>query len=145
MHDAGIIYGHARAQQIPIPKPVVTKSLTRAVVYGLKRFPEAITVVFQQAAVFFYSRNRGGEHPARDLADYAGILKADAYAGFGDLYGIAPGRKSWLFAGSDRGGQPRRSSGTGTSTGSSTFTQTGCLFADPASTYKRKSTGHLIS
>jgi transposase len=38
------------------------------------------------AAVFFYSRNRGGEHPARHLADYADILQADAYAGFGDLY-----------------------------------------------------------
>ena len=29
---------------------------------------------------------RGGEHPARHLAGYAGILQADAYAGFGDLY-----------------------------------------------------------
>jgi len=38
------------------------------------------------AAVFFYSRNRGGEHPSRHLAGYAGILQADAYAGFGDLY-----------------------------------------------------------
>jgi transposase len=38
------------------------------------------------AAAFFYSRNRGGEHPARHLASYAGILQADAYAGFGDLY-----------------------------------------------------------
>src|SRR5215213_1530885 len=38
------------------------------------------------AAVFFYSRTRGGEHPARHLAGYAGILQADAYAGFGDLY-----------------------------------------------------------
>ena len=38
------------------------------------------------AAAFFYSRNRGGEHPARHLAGYAGILQADAYAGFGDLY-----------------------------------------------------------
>ena len=38
------------------------------------------------AAVFFCSRNRAGEHPARHLAGYAGILQADAYAGFGDLY-----------------------------------------------------------
>jgi transposase len=38
------------------------------------------------AAVFFYSRNRGGEHPSQHLAGYAGILQADAYAGFGDLY-----------------------------------------------------------
>jgi transposase len=38
------------------------------------------------AAVFFYSRDRGGEHPSRHLARYAGILQADAYAGFNDLY-----------------------------------------------------------
>ena len=37
-------------------------------------------------AVFFYSRNRNGEHPARHLAGYTGILQADAYAGFGELY-----------------------------------------------------------
>src|SRR6266404_5997699 len=39
-----------------------------------------------RAALFFYSRNRSGEHPNRHLAGYAGILQADAYAGFGDLY-----------------------------------------------------------
>src|SRR3954470_20103364 len=38
------------------------------------------------AAIFYYSRNRNGEHPARHLAGYDGILQADAYAGFGDLY-----------------------------------------------------------
>jgi len=38
------------------------------------------------AAMFYYSRNREGEHPTRHLAGYAGILQADAYAGFNDLY-----------------------------------------------------------
>jgi len=38
------------------------------------------------AALFYYSRNRSGEHPQRHLAGYTGILQADAYAGFGDLY-----------------------------------------------------------
>jgi transposase len=38
------------------------------------------------AAVFFYSRDRGGEHPAQHLADYAGLMQADAYAGFTKLY-----------------------------------------------------------
>ena len=42
------------------------------------------------AAVFFYSRDRTGEHPERHLAGYAGILQADAYAGFSRLY--TPGR-----------------------------------------------------
>jgi transposase len=40
------------------------------------------------ATLFFYSRNRSGEHPNRHLAGYAGILQADAYAGFGDLYDV---------------------------------------------------------
>ena len=43
------------------------------------------------AAIFFYSRDRRGEHPNKHLAGYAGILQADAYAGFNDLY--HPGRK----------------------------------------------------
>jgi transposase len=45
----------------------------------------------QPAAMFFYSRDRAGEHPCRHLAGYSGILQADAYAGFNDLY--AAGRK----------------------------------------------------
>jgi len=38
------------------------------------------------AAVFYYSRDRGGTHPQAHLADYAGILQADAYSGYGKLY-----------------------------------------------------------
>jgi transposase len=38
------------------------------------------------AAVFFYSRDRAGDHPERHVAGYAGILQADAYAGFNRLY-----------------------------------------------------------
>jgi transposase len=37
------------------------------------------------AAIFYFSRDRRGEHP-KHLAGYCGILQADAYAGFGDLY-----------------------------------------------------------
>jgi len=43
------------------------------------------------AAVFHYSPDRRGEHPQKHLLAYAGILQADAYAGFQDLY--HPGRK----------------------------------------------------
>jgi len=35
---------------------------------------------------FFYSHDRGGEHPERHLAGFAGLLQADAYAGFNRLY-----------------------------------------------------------
>lgn len=38
------------------------------------------------AAVFYYSRDRAGEHPERHLASYSGILQADAYGGYGRLY-----------------------------------------------------------
>jgi transposase len=41
------------------------------------------------AAMFFYSPDRAGEHPRRHLALYAGILQADAYAGFNGLYAQA--------------------------------------------------------
>src|SRR5438270_59761 len=45
------------------------------------------------AAMFYYSRDRSGEHPARHLAGYAGILQADAYGGYNKLYeaGRQPG------------------------------------------------------
>ena len=36
--------------------------------------------------MFFYSRDRGGEHPEQHLARYAGLMQADAYAGFNRLY-----------------------------------------------------------
>jgi transposase len=38
------------------------------------------------AAIFSYSPDRGGAHPSQHLASYAGILQADAYGGYGDLY-----------------------------------------------------------
>ena len=38
------------------------------------------------AAVFYYSRDRTGEHPQSHLAKYAGILQADAFGGYNKLY-----------------------------------------------------------
>ncbi len=38
------------------------------------------------AAIFYYSRNRSGEHPQAHLANYSGILQADAFGGYGKLY-----------------------------------------------------------
>jgi transposase len=43
------------------------------------------------AAIFFYSPDRGAKHPEQHLAGYAGLMQADAYAGFNRLYGA--GRK----------------------------------------------------
>ncbi|WP_062342438.1 IS66 family transposase [Novosphingobium sp. CCH12-A3] len=38
------------------------------------------------AALFRYSRDRRGEHPRAHLASWSGILQADAYGGYGELY-----------------------------------------------------------
>jgi transposase len=38
------------------------------------------------AAMFYYSRNRSGEHPQAHLEEYAGIFQADAYGGYSKLY-----------------------------------------------------------
>ena len=38
------------------------------------------------AALFHYSRDRRGEHPQAHLAAWSGILQADAYGGYNDLY-----------------------------------------------------------
>ncbi|AIT79730.1 IS66 family transposase [Novosphingobium pentaromativorans] len=43
------------------------------------------------ATLFHYSRDRRGEHPRAHLASWAGILQADAYGGYNELY--APGRQ----------------------------------------------------
>ena len=42
------------------------------------------------AALFRYSRDRSGDHPVEHLRSFAGILQADAYAGYRRLY--EPGR-----------------------------------------------------
>jgi len=41
------------------------------------------------AAMFFYSRDRSGEHPQQHLAGWAGILQAGVYSGYGELYDAA--------------------------------------------------------
>lgn len=38
------------------------------------------------AAMFYYSRDRSGEHPQAHLEGYAGIFQADAYSGYTKLY-----------------------------------------------------------
>jgi hypothetical protein len=38
------------------------------------------------AAMFYYSRDRGGDHPQAHLAGFAGIFQADAYGGYTKLY-----------------------------------------------------------
>jgi transposase len=42
------------------------------------------------AAAYFYSPDRGGEHPAAHLANFRGFLQADGYSGFAALYEPQP-------------------------------------------------------
>jgi transposase len=39
-----------------------------------------------QAALFFYSPDRKGAHPKRHLKDFRGVIHADGYAGFNELF-----------------------------------------------------------
>jgi transposase len=67
--------------------PVLAKGKTvTGRVWGYVRDDRPFAGPAPPAAVFFYSRNRDGEHPKRHLAGYAGILQADAYGGFNSLY-----------------------------------------------------------
>ena len=45
--------------------------------------------------MFYYSRDRGGEHPRAHLADWSGLFQADAYGGYGKLY--EPARAAGLI------------------------------------------------
>ena len=47
------------------------------------------------AALFYYSPDRGGQHPEKHLARYSGLMQADAYSGYNRLY--AGGRKPGLI------------------------------------------------
>jgi len=44
------------------------------------------------AALFYYSPDRAAEHPERHLANYTGLMQADAYSGYNGLY--VAGRKA---------------------------------------------------
>src|SRR5208282_107620 len=72
--------------------PVLTKGKTdtgRLWVYV--RDDEPFGGAGPPAAIFYYSRDRRGEHPQAHLAGYSGILQADAYDGYNKLY--LPDRK----------------------------------------------------
>ena len=55
------------------------------------------------AVLFRYSPDRRGEHPRRHLAQFKGILQADAYSGFGHLYEGGKIREAACWAHARRG------------------------------------------
>jgi transposase len=67
--------------------PVLAKGKTdtgRCWLYGRDDRPFAGPA--PPAAMFYYSRDRSGEHPQAHLAGYVGIFQADAYGGYSKLY-----------------------------------------------------------
>jgi transposase len=69
--------------------PVLAKGRTRTgYVWGYVRDDRPFGGPDPPAVAFFYSPDRKGEHPERHLASFAGILQADAYAGFDRLYAL---------------------------------------------------------
>ncbi|TBR16715.1 IS66 family transposase, partial [bacterium] len=74
------------------PVPLLAKGKTiKARLWTYVRDDKPFAGTDPPAAVYYFSRNRRGEHPEGHLANYGCILQADAYAGFGPLY--EPGRE----------------------------------------------------
>jgi transposase len=73
------------------PVPVLAKGKTRTGrLWVVVRDDRPFGGTDPPVAVYFYSPDRRGEHPQRFLEGYSGLLQADAYSGFGQLY--EPGR-----------------------------------------------------
>jgi transposase len=72
--------------------PVLAKNKTRTGrLWAYVRDDKPFAGPAPPAAIFYYSPDRGGEHPETHLAQYSGLMQADAYAGFNGLY--VAGRK----------------------------------------------------
>ena len=93
LHDliASHVLAAERLHGDDTPVPVLARGKTdtaRAWVYVRDDMP--FGGADPPAALFRYSRNRSGDHPVEHLRGFAGILQADAYAGYRQLY--EPGR-----------------------------------------------------
>ncbi len=86
------VFAAARVHGDDTPVPVLAKGKTiKGRVWTYVRDDRPFGGPDPPAAVFFYSRDRRGEHPDHHLESFAGILQADAYSGFNRLY--APDRE----------------------------------------------------
>jgi transposase len=76
---------HGDDTVVPVLAPGLGRTKTgRLWVYVRDDRPFAGTAA--PAAAYFYSPDRGGEHPASHMATFTGLLQADGYAGFEALY-----------------------------------------------------------
>jgi transposase len=83
----GHVFAADRIHADDTPIPVLTKSKTRiGRLWTYVRDDAPFGGPDPPAAAFFYSPGRSGIHPEQHLAGYAGLMQADAYAGFNRLY-----------------------------------------------------------
>jgi transposase len=81
------VFGAARIHGDDTTVPVLAKMKTRTGrLWTYVRDDRPFGGQAPPAAIFYYSSDREGVHPSRHLASYAGILQADAYGGYKDLY-----------------------------------------------------------
>ncbi|GAA4325330.1 IS66-like element ISEc8 family transposase [Pigmentiphaga soli] len=76
---------HADDTPVPVLAPGRGKTKTGRL-WTYVRDDHAAGVAEPAAVWFGYSPDRKGEHPVRHLKDFTGILQADGYAGFNQLY-----------------------------------------------------------
>ena len=83
----GHVFDGARIHGDDTTVPVLARSKTvTGRIWTYVRDDQPFGGTSPPAAVFFYSRDRAGKHPNLHLVGYSGILQADAYAGYNDLY-----------------------------------------------------------
>jgi transposase len=88
----GHVFAGDRIHADDTPVPVLAKGKTRTGrLWTYVRDDRPFGGPDPPAALFFYSRDRSGIHPEQHLRAYAGLMQADAYAGFNRLY--EPARK----------------------------------------------------
>ena len=88
---AAHVLGAQRLHGDDTPVPVLAKGKTdTARAWVCVRDDAPFAGADPPAALFRYSRTRSGSHPVEHLRGFAGLLQADAYAGFNPVY--APGR-----------------------------------------------------
>jgi transposase len=81
------VFAGARIHGDDTPVPLLAKGRTiQARLWTYVRDDRPFGGSDPPAAIYAFSRDRGGVHPERHLARYGGILQADAYAGFNGLY-----------------------------------------------------------
>lgn len=84
------VFAAERIHADDTPVPVLAKNKTRiGRLWTYVRDDRPFGGRAPPAAMFFYSADRGGRHPQEHLAGWSGLMQADAYAGYNDLYNEA--------------------------------------------------------